>query len=188
MGCILTGRTAETDYSPNETSMLILTYGTNITNSKIFTNVDTVYPRKPDLEDFWNVESIGVIDKKITSGDDKAKEIFRDTLKFENGRYQVTWPWKERYPDLPTNHALAMGRLRSFVSKIKRQTELMQKYDNIIQEQVDRGVIEKIDRFIQDGEKHYLPHHAIITLQKSTTKVRVVYDASAKSIEAHKSQ
>ena len=81
-----------------------------------------------------------------------------------------------------------MGRLRSFVSKIKRQPELMQKYDNIIQEQVDRGVIEKIDRFIQDGEKHYLPHHAIITPQKSTTKVRVVYDASAKSLEAHKSQ
>ena len=101
--------------------------------------------------------------------------------------YQVTWPWNERYPDLPTNHALAMGRLRSFVSKIKRQPELMQKYDNIIQEQVDRGVIEKIDRFIQDGEKHYLSHHAIITPQKPTTKVRVVYDASAKSIEAHKS-
>ena len=101
LGWILTGRTAETDYSPNETSMLILTYGTNITDSKIFTNVDTVYPRKSDLEEFWNVESIGVIDKKITSGDDKAKEIFRDTLKFENGRYQVTWPWKERYPDLP---------------------------------------------------------------------------------------
>ena len=28
----------------------------------VFTNVDEVIPRKPDLEDFWNVESIGVID------------------------------------------------------------------------------------------------------------------------------
>ena len=30
------------------------------------------------LENFWNAESIGVIDKQITSGDVKAKEIFND--------------------------------------------------------------------------------------------------------------
>ena len=74
------------------------------------------------------------------------------------------------------------------MSKLKIQPELMKKYNNIIQEQVDRGMIGKIDRFIQDVEKHYLPHHAIITPQKSTTTIRVVCDASAKSMEAHKSQ
>ena len=121
MGWILTGRTAETDYNQKETSMLILTYGTTATNSNVFTNVDAVKPSKPDLEDLWNVESIGVMDNSKTSDDDKAKEIFKDTLKFENGRYQVTWPWKEECPDLPPNYELAMGRLRSFVSKIKRQ-------------------------------------------------------------------
>ena len=35
LGWILTGHTTETGYSPNETSMRILTYGTNFTNSKI---------------------------------------------------------------------------------------------------------------------------------------------------------
>ena len=79
--------------------MFILTYGKNATNSNVFTNVDAVNPKKPDLEDFWNVESIGVMDNNKTSDDDKAKEIFKDTLKFENGRYQITWPWREECPD-----------------------------------------------------------------------------------------
>ena len=84
--------------------MLILTYGTTVTNSNVFTNVDAVNPRKSDLEDFWNVKSIGVIDSNISSDDDKAKKIFKHTLTFENVRYQVTWPWKEECPDIQTNH------------------------------------------------------------------------------------
>ena len=68
---------------------------------------------------------MGAIDNNISSDDDKAKVIFKHTFKFENGRYQVTWLWKEECPDLPTNHELAMGQLRSFVSKLRRQPDLM---------------------------------------------------------------
>ena len=31
------------------------------------------------------------------------------------------------------------------------------------------------------GKVHYIPHHPVITLDKATTKLRVVYDASARS-------
>ncbi|KAH3889467.1 hypothetical protein DPMN_013523 [Dreissena polymorpha] len=44
---------------------------------------------------------------------------FRDTLKFVNGRYEVTWLWKKDTPDLPTSKDLALGCLRSTVNRLK---------------------------------------------------------------------
>ena len=35
--------------------------------------------------------------------------------------------------------------------------------------------------------KHYIPHHVVITPQKATTKLRIVYDASARSKFGNKS-
>ena len=58
------------------TSMLTLTYGTNLKKTNLFTNLDEVIPETPDLEDFWNVESIGVIDKRPLSNYEKAENVF----------------------------------------------------------------------------------------------------------------
>ena len=43
------------------------------------------------------------------------------------------------------------------------------------------GVIEEVERHARDGRVHYIPHRAVITPHTSTTKLRVVYDASAKT-------
>ena len=131
LGWILSGRTNESDHNGNETSMLILTYGFDVTNNCIFNNVDTTLSVKPDLEDFWNIESIGVTDKPRTSSDEQARTHFKETLTFENGRYQVTWPWKEENPDLPLNRELSMGRLKSTVTRMRNRPELLKQYDNI---------------------------------------------------------
>jgi hypothetical protein len=40
---------------------------------------------------------------------------------------------------------------------------------------------------MMEGKKHYIPHHAVLTLQKTTTNFRVVYDASAKTKPEYKS-
>ena len=58
------------------------------------------------------------------------------------------------------------------------------KYSNntAIQEQLDAGIVERVEEggAGEVGEVHYLAHHTVIRQNKQTTKVRVVYDASAK--------
>ena len=59
----------------------------------------------------------------------------------------------------------------------------MKKYNDIIVEQVDAGIIEPVDETESraiNPKIHYLPHHAGVREDKSTTKVRIVFNGSAK--------
>ena len=64
---------------------------------------------------------------------------------------------------------------------MKDNPDLIQKYDDIIRDQLKQGIIEKVRNETKDTTKHYIPDHAVINPNKATTKVRIVYDASAKT-------
>ena len=64
---------------------------------------------------------------------------------------------------------------------MKDNPDLVQKYDDIIKDQLRKGIIEKVRTESNCTLKHYIPHHAVINPTKATTKVRIVYDASAKT-------
>ena len=151
------------------------------------TKADKSLPLKPNMEDFWNLESIGINDCPVELEDNIALNKFKETLRYENGRYTVAWPWKDEKPDLPGNRALALGRLKSLIRRMKDNPDLVQKYDEIIEDQLKQGVVEKVRMESKDTIKHYIPHHAVINPTKATTKVRIVYDASAKTKSGNKS-
>ena len=73
--------------------LLILTHGTNIQKTKVFTTIDESIPINPNLEEFWKIESIGIYDNPCDSDDEIAMKNFRDTVIFKDNRYHVTWPW-----------------------------------------------------------------------------------------------
>ena len=51
-----------------------------------------------------------------------------------------------------------------------------------MKDQHEKGIIERVNEKSKEGErKHYIPHHAVFTPARDTTKVRIVYDASAKT-------
>uniref|UniRef100_A0A1X7VBF5 Uncharacterized protein n=1 Tax=Amphimedon queenslandica TaxID=400682 RepID=A0A1X7VBF5_AMPQE len=56
------------------------------------------------------------------------------------------------------------------------------KSDSIIREQLDLGIVVPVSDSEEPCSKlHYLPHHAVVRYDTTTTKLRIVYDASAKS-------
>ncbi|XP_071136487.1 uncharacterized protein [Mytilus edulis] len=85
------------------------------------------------------------------------------------------------------NRNLAFGRLKSNIDRMKKKQGLLKQYDSIIQDQLSKEIIEKVDIHNTEGLVHYIPHHAVISPLKTTTKVRIVYDASAKTKKEVKS-
>lgn len=187
LGWMLAGRVPGNEMEESVPNMLILTNGINVSKTQVFQQLDKDLPVHPNLEDFWNMESIGIRDDIHNSDDEIAMENFRQTVRFEDNRYHVTWPWKDEEPELPENKELAFGRLRSCLKKMRNKPELLEKYDAIIQDQLSKGIVEKVDENTEKGLTHYIPHHAVVTPQKTTTKIRVVYDASAKTSKDNKS-
>ena len=106
---------------------------------------------------------------------------FKEALQYNNGRYNVAWPWKEGEVELPENHGLALGRLKSLVNRLESNPALAKQYGDIVDDQLNKGIIEKVQNTTSSFKKHYIPHHAVGNPTKTTTKVRIVYDASAKT-------
>ncbi|KAK3744106.1 hypothetical protein QZH41_016799 [Actinostola sp. cb2023] len=76
------------------------------------------------------------------------------------------------------NKAGSLKRLDSLVRKLKRDC-LLDAYDAVIQEQIKDGVVESAEEPAV-GREFYIPHKPIVKETSETTKLRVVYDASAR--------
>ena len=130
------------------------------------------------LRSFWNLESLG-----IKSVEETVLDEFSQTIRFKDGRYQVALPWKDPHPPLPDNYELSCKRLTGLLRRLKQHQEVLCEYDAIIRNQLQQGIVEEVNEPDNpvSGTIHYLPHHAVVRTDKETTKVRIVYDASAKS-------
>lgn len=83
---------------------------------------------------------------------------------------------------------MAKRKLNAMERKLSKQPDLKRQYDAFMQEYIELGhmkLIQNASSNKQQNEKdyptYYLPHHAVLKEESETTKLRVVFDASAKT-------
>lgn len=137
-----------------------------------------------NIRELWDLEAIGIRDSPKTLQHEEAIEFFSRTTVFEDGRYHVKWPWMQFPVNLPLGLGMAIGRLTSLVKRLEPATRNL--YAQVLEDQLQLGVIEIVSNpeVFPSHPVHYLPHHCVLQEGK-TTKLRVVYDASAKSRGQH---
>jgi len=65
-----------------------------------------------------------------------------------------------------------------------KNPELLAEYNTILQDQLQQGIIKTVPESKNstfETTVHYFPHHCVVRQDKQTTKLRIVYDGSAKT-------
>nr|XP_058950553.1 uncharacterized protein LOC131778181 [Pocillopora verrucosa] len=142
-------------------------------------NMFLVQTASNDCEELYRMDVLGLED--APSGDQSVVYAeFRKQLRCSpDGWYEAQLPWKGDHPPLPSNESGSLKRLGSLVQRLKK-TGRLDKYDAIIQDQLREGIVEEAD-MPASGKEFYIPHRAVVRENVESTKMRVVYDASAKA-------
>ena len=110
-----------------------------------------------------------------------ALEKVSSSVRYNNGRYSVPVPWKKQRPQLPSNRQMAESRLLSTERNLKKKEFVEKEYQNTIETYVQKAYLSKVpETEAPPPEIWYLPHFPIVKMSKSTTKVRIVFDCSAR--------
>ena len=106
-------------------------------------------------------------------------ECKEQLVRNKEGWYETGLPWRGNHPPLPSNKDGSLRRPSSLNKKLERPG-LTAEYDEIIRDQKEQGIVEECPTE-PGGREFYIPHKPVIRQEAASTKLRVVYDASAKA-------
>ncbi|XP_055622523.1 uncharacterized protein LOC129766091 [Toxorhynchites rutilus septentrionalis] len=115
----------------------------------------------------------------------KCEEHFVKSVKRnEDGRYIVGLPKSdEALARLGESKSTAIQRLKMLERRLGRDRTLKNEYHAFMAEYLAQGHMKKVvnDHTSSSIVSYYLPHHPVIKNSSTTTRVRVVFDASSKT-------
>lgn len=129
-----------------------------------------------DYEELCHLDVLGLADY---SEHDQLAVYFKEQLvRNEEGWYETGLPWNGNHPPLPSKKQGSLRCLTNLNKKLERHG-LTVEYYQIIREQKQQGIIEDCP-FEPTGTEFHIPHKPVIRKEAAHTKLRVVYDASAR--------
>ena len=136
------------------------------------------------LKRFWEIQTSGLerTDRLVLTDEERlALNKVKDSLKYVKGRYRVAVPWKEAKPEISDTKPMALFRLRSTERKLRKDDSVAENYKNTIQDYIEKGYLRRVPLDEQlPNNVWYLPHFLVVRMDKTTTKVRIVFDCDAK--------
>ncbi|KYM93417.1 hypothetical protein ALC62_15979 [Cyphomyrmex costatus] len=130
------------------------------------------------LTKFWEIEE--TLGTKALSQEKKDCEshFVKTTRRDEDGRFIVNMPLKEAPTCLGESRPLAVKRLTALEKRFRVRPELREDYCAFLKEYEQLGHMSEVKGSSTEFS-YYLPHHCVVKMESSTTKTRVVFDASA---------
>ena len=139
------------------------------------------------LTQFWSLEGVGILPTESSQHlieRDPVFQQFREELQYSPSlqAYMVCLPWisTERKLSIISNEKQAVKRLLTLHKRM--DPKLCKNYYEVLFDYLDRNITEIIpnSEIRAPGPKYYMPHHPVVKEQAISTKIRPVFDCSAK--------
>ncbi|XP_055522606.1 uncharacterized protein LOC129716796 [Wyeomyia smithii] len=133
------------------------------------------------LRRFWELEEYVPPTAHLSEEEKQCEDHFaRHTVRNADGQFTVRLPFLHSPSQLGDSRQIAARRLEHIERKLQKNPHLKQEYHAFLREYIELGHMTRAE---SPATNHtvYLPHHCVIKEASSTTKCRVVFDASAKT-------
>ncbi|XP_059222451.1 uncharacterized protein LOC131996706 [Stomoxys calcitrans] len=135
---------------------------------------------------FWEVEDLP---RKtfLSRSDQYCEDLYAaTTTRDKEGRYMVSLPFREGFPeDVNIGHSrnCAMAQFIRNEARLLRNPVFKSEYDKVLEEYTSLKHMSRVSapKDVHSCDYYYLPHHAVVKPESTTTKVRVVFNASSPS-------
>ncbi|XP_046142529.1 uncharacterized protein LOC123988001 [Osmia bicornis bicornis] len=132
------------------------------------------------LRKFWEVEAPPPV-TFLSEEDKKCEEHFRQThSRKPDGKYVARLPFKSEPPiDIGASKGIAVASFYRLEKRLAKDVEQATAYHSFLEEYLQLGHMrEFLETDPPSEQKVYLSHHPVIHEDSSTTKLRVVFNAS----------
>ncbi|XP_037911960.1 uncharacterized protein LOC119652095 [Hermetia illucens] len=149
-------------------------------------NMVSIEQLDADIQKLWEQEELPQ-EQILTQEEADCERQFIRTTKRDptSGRYIVRLPIKpDMNPSILLHPSLkdAVIRLRQTETKLERNPQLKAQYNAFLKEYLELAHMSEVPSAeIFCKHSYYLPHHAVVREDSTTTKVRVVFNASHKT-------
>lgn len=152
-------------------------YAEPIADKPVFCNFVTI---DQQLTRFWELESFP--EGKVPTTEDEfcEKHYVANTTRNAEGRFCVGLPLRRDRDSLGESYHLAKKRFTNLEARFKKQPQLKEDYVAFINEYSKLGHLSELPPPLPTNA-YVLPHHPVIKETSESTKLRVVFDASART-------
>ncbi|XP_018570655.1 uncharacterized protein LOC108910517 [Anoplophora glabripennis] len=132
-----------------------------------------------DLSKFWEIEEID--SRKPHSVEEELCEMHfsKNFTRDQDGRFIASIPFKDSLQKLGESRNLAVKRFYQLENKLQADETLRKLYVDFLREYESLGHMTKCDGKLNDNVQYYMSHHGVLRESRLTTKLRVVFYASA---------
>ncbi|XP_076679541.1 uncharacterized protein LOC143374875 [Andrena cerasifolii] len=135
------------------------------------------------LQRFWAIEEVSTPFTSLNEDEKACEEHFAQThTRDDSGRYVVRLPFSRSKSSLGLSRAISEVLLQKLEKRFRNSSELETAYCQFMDEYESLDHMSLATGDSRDISSHYyLPHHGVIRVSSTTTKLRVVFNASCKT-------